>query len=328
MSILITGSSGHLGEALIKTLIAAGEQVVGVDLIPSNYTDFVGDISDGTFVAKVVDGVDAILHTATLHKPHVATHSRLDFINTNVAGTLNLLEEAVLKGVKTFVMTSTTSAFGDALSPGIGEPAVWIDEEVIPKPKNIYGVTKLAAENLCELFHRNNKLNCIILRTSRFFAEDDDQKDKRIAFENENLKVNEMLYRRADIADMVSAHICAIKQAESIGFGKYIISGNSPFRKEDLSALRENAPSVVAKYYPEFLKIYKEIGWKMLDSIDRVYCNEKAKHELLWTPKYDFPYLLTCLKDGREHRSELSLEIGSKGYHSHKFSEGPYSVGE
>ena len=62
-------------------------------------------------------GVDAIVHTATLHKPHVKSHGRVDFVETNVAGTLNLLEEAVAADVDRFVFTSTTSTFGRALTP-------------------------------------------------------------------------------------------------------------------------------------------------------------------------------------------------------------------
>ena len=61
-----------------------------------------------------------------------------------------LLEEAVAARVESFVYTSTTSVFGDALVPPQGAPAAWITEEVAPVPKNIYGVTKAAAEDLCE----------------------------------------------------------------------------------------------------------------------------------------------------------------------------------
>ena len=62
--------------------------------------------------ARCVEGVDAVLHAATLHKPHVGSHGRQEFVDTNVTGTLNLLEEAVAAGVGRFVFTSTTSAFG------------------------------------------------------------------------------------------------------------------------------------------------------------------------------------------------------------------------
>src|SRR5438270_14042182 len=168
MKILATGSSGHLGEALVRTLKAANHEVVGVDIIASEFTNEVRTIVDRDFVSQCVQGMDAILHTATLHKPHVATHSRQDFIDTNITGTLNLLEEAVRAGVKTFVFTSTTSSFGRALAPADGEPAAWITEEVRPVPRNIYGVTKTAAEDLCELVWRDHGLPCLILRTSRF----------------------------------------------------------------------------------------------------------------------------------------------------------------
>src|SRR5438067_13942126 len=87
--------------------------------------------------------------------------------------------------------------------PAEGEPARWITEDVAPQPRNIYGVTKLAAEQLCELIHRRSGLPCLILRTSRFFPEEDDDRAAREAYRDDNLKVNEFLNRRADIADVV-----------------------------------------------------------------------------------------------------------------------------
>ena len=158
MTVLVTGSSGHLGEALMRTLRANGRAAVGLDLIPGPFTDEAGSIADRALVAPIMQGVDAVLHVATLHKPHVATHAREAFVETNVRGTLILLEEAARARVRAFVMTSTTSAFGDALKPPQGHPAAWIDERVAPVPKNIYGVTKTAAEDLCQLFHRNDGL--------------------------------------------------------------------------------------------------------------------------------------------------------------------------
>ena len=328
MNILVTGSSGHLGEALVRTLKGLGHQVTGLDVKPSPYTDIVGDIAIKYDVEKAALGTEAIIHAATLHKPHVATHSKQDFIDTNITGTLNLLEVASMIKTRAFIMTSTTSTFGDALTKNPGEPAVWIDEEVVPKPKNIYGVTKLAAENLCELYYRNAKLNCIILRTSRFFPEEDDKKERRAAFSADNLKVNETLYRRADIADMVSAHLCALDRAVDIGFGKYIISGDTPFQKSDLIQLGTDAKIVLAKYFPDYPEIYARLNWQMFSSIDRVYCNQKAKRELLWSPKYTFDYILSHLKQGLPYQSELALEVGSKGYHDRAFSHGPYPVDE
>ena len=326
MKILVTGSSGHLGEALVRTLKQANHNVVSIDLLASPFTDKTGSIANREFVRQSVTGVEAILHTATLHKPHVATHSRQDFIDTNITGTLNLLEEAALANVRAFVFTSTTSAFGHALVPPPNSPAAWITEDVTPVPRNIYGVTKTAAEDLCELFHRKQKLPCIILRTSRFFPEEDDQKEKRDAYADANLKANEFLYRRVDIEDVVDAHLLALEAAASLGFGRYIISATTPFTCDDLSELRTNAPHVVKRKFPDYEQLYARRGWKMFPSIERVYVNERARIELGWRPKWDFRRVLDCLKAGTEPRSALAQTVGSKGYHAEKFTDGPFPV--
>src|SRR5215831_19020915 len=196
---LVTGSAGHLGEALVRTLRAAGRQVRGVDRLASPTTDVVGSITDPAIVERCMDGVRDVMHAATLHKPHVASHSQQAFVDVNITGTLQLLEAAVRARVRSFLFTSTTSVFGDALVPPAGAPAAWITEDVVPVAKNIYGVTKLAAEELCALAHRNQGLACLVLRTSRFFPEPDDDPAKRSAYSDANLKANELLHRRLDI---------------------------------------------------------------------------------------------------------------------------------
>jgi len=271
-------------------------------------------------------GVDAVLHAATLHKPHVATHSRQAFIDTNVTGTLNLLEEATAAGVGAFVFTSTTSAFGAALTPPAGAPAVWVTEDVKPVPRNIYGTTKVAAEDLCELFHRDHGLACLILRTSRFFPEEDDRAATREAYDGDNVQANEYLYRRVDIEDVVSAHLAALDRAAWIGFARYIISATTPFAPPDLAALRVDAPGVVSRLFPGYTEAYARRGWQMFPSIDRVYVNARARDDLGWRPQHDFSTLLARLRAGDDLRSPLARLIGSKGYHNRTFREGPYPV--
>ncbi len=326
MKVLVTGSSGHLGEALVRTLQNTPHQVVGLDRRASPYTSCVGSITDRAFVRQCVQEANAILHVATLHKPHIATHSRQDFIDINVTGTLNLLEEAVAVGVSSFVFTSTTSAFGAALTPSPGAAAVWVTEDVRPVPRNIYGVTKTAAEDLCEIFHRNHKLACLILRTSRFFPEEDDDPDIRRDYDDGNVKANEYLFRRVDLQDVVDAHLLALEKAPQIGFRKYIISATTPFQPGDLPALRWNAPRVVGQRVPEYEAEYARRGWRMFPSIDRVYVNDRARQELNWQPTYDFRQILSCLRSGQDPRSPLARTIGSKGYHDRAFMNGPYPV--
>jgi UDP-glucose 4-epimerase len=313
--VLVTGSSGHLGEALIRVLRDAGYDATGVDLKPSPYTAVVGSIADRAVVRSCVAGADAVLHAATLHKPHVESHGKAAFVNTNVTGTLTLLEEAVTAGVSSFVFTSSTSAFGRALTPAPGEPAAWITEDVVPRPRNIYGVTKSAAEDLCELLHAEHGLPVIVLRTSRFFPEGDDNDDVRTAYADGNVKANEYLYRRVDVADVVDAHLLAMERAAEIGFGKYIISATTPFTPADLAALRDDAPAVVRRLFPDYETEYALRGWRMFPSIGRVYVNARARSELGWTPRYDFRALLDALKSGEDPRSPLARAIGAKGYH-------------
>jgi nucleoside-diphosphate-sugar epimerase len=326
MTILVTGSSGHLGEALVRSLRDLAHQVVGLDTVASTFTTHLGSITDRQVVRECVRGADTVIHAATLHKPHVATHARQDFVDTNITGTLTLLEEAAAAGVAAFVFTSTTSAFGLALRPPSGAPAAWVTEDVRPVAKNIYGVTKTAAEDLCELFHRRHGLACVVLRTSRFFPEVDDDAAVRQAYDDGNVKANEYLYRRVDLQDVVDAHLLAVEHAPGIGFGKYIISATTPFLRDDLIDLPVRAPEVVKRRVPGYEAEYVRRGWRMFPGIERVYVNERARRELGWQPRYDFARVIACLRTGQDPRSPLARVVGSKGYHQRTFADGPYPV--
>jgi nucleoside-diphosphate-sugar epimerase len=322
--VLVTGSAGHLGEGLVRSLRSEGREVVGLDVLDSPFTTVVGSVADRALVRRCLDGVDGVLHAATLHKPHVASHTRRQFVDTNVSGTLNLLEEAVAAGVESFVFTSTTSAFGRALTPSSGEPAAWITENLVPIPRNIYGVTKTAAEDLCRLVQADHGLPCLILRTSRFFPEQDDRDEVRTAFADDNVKANEYLYRRVDLEDVVDAHRLALERAPAIGFGKYIISATTPFTRDDLAELRSDAPGVVRRYFSDYEREYERRGWRMFDSIERVYVNAHARSQLGWTPRYDFRHVLDSLAADQDPRSPLARAVGAKGYHAESF--GPYTT--
>ncbi|QIG50889.1 NAD(P)-dependent oxidoreductase [Nordella sp. HKS 07] len=326
MTILVTGSAGHLGEALMRTFGAQGEAARGIDIKPSPFTDCVGSIADRAFIRQCMAGVRTVMHAATLHKPHIATHSYQDFLDTNLTGTLVLLEEAMSVGVEAFVLTSTTSAFGAALIPAEGGPAIWVTEDLTPIPRNIYGVSKIAAEGLCGLFARRHGLPVIVLKTSRFFPEVDDDTAMRGRYEPANTQANELLNRRADIADIVDAHLLAAAKAKSIGFGRFIISATTPFCRDDLETLRVDAPAVVHRLYPDCAALFAARGWRLFPAIDRVYVNRRAVTELGWRPKHDFHHVLDCLAKGCDFRSPLAGAVGSKGYHDRTFAEGPYPV--
>jgi UDP-glucose 4-epimerase len=296
MRILLTGSSGWLGQTLAPRLERDGHQVIGLAPVPSATTQVVGSIADRALVSAAMRdfAIEAVVHSGALHKPHVETHERSAFIATNVQGTLNLLEEAVAPGSKVtrFVMTSTTSLMVSkeirAGRQGGAAKAIWIDEEMAPLlPRNIYGVTKLSAEHLCRLFHETHGLPVLILRTSRFFPEEDDMAHA-IRQSADNTKANELLFRRATVEDMAEAHLVALSKAPELGLDTFIVSAKTPFTKDDCAELIADAPTVVARLFPRYRDVYARLGWTMFDSIDRVYDASKAERVLGFTCRTGF----------------------------------------
>lgn len=326
--VLVTGSSGHLGTALMLSLPGLGYRPLGIDILPSENTHHTGSIADVDFVASVFDNnpIRHVVHAATLHKPHVCSNTKQDFVHTNITGTLVLLEEASKRDLDSFVFFSTTSAFGAALSPQPGNPAAWIDESVVPIPKNIYGATKASAEAMCLLVHKETGMPTLVLRTSRFFPEQDDDEDRRAALADDNLKVLELSYRRCDIEDIVRAAVCAMRKARDVGWGRYIISAPPPFKNdpETLTRLDSRPRDVFEIISPACVKVFADLGWGFLSRIDRVYDSSKAVRELGWQPVYTFDRVIELIAEGKPWKSELTAKVGKKGYHA--VSTGVYTV--
>jgi UDP-glucose 4-epimerase len=156
----------------------------------------------------------------------------------------------------------------------------------------------------------------VVLRTSRFFPEADDDPQAREAFADDNIKANEFLFRRVAIEDVVDAHVLAAARAPAIGFGKYIVSATTPFRREDLARLRADAPAVVRERARGWEDEYARRGWRMFPTIDRVYDNALARRDLGWRPAWDFSAVMKRLGETSDIRGPLAKAIGEKGYHA------------
>lgn len=312
---LVTGSSGHLGEALVRVLRERREHVRGLDIIPSPHTDLVASITDRSALAEAMTGVGHVLHTATLHKPHVGSHRRLNFVDVNVVGTLGVLEAAAAAAVRSVVFTSSTSALGRALTPRLGAPAAWITENVAHRVRNIYGATKTAAEDLCELAATEPGLPVVVLRTARFFPEPDDNAQNRAAYDDANIKLNEFCYRRVDLTDVVEAHLQAAHRAPEIGFGRYIISATTPFTRDDLAELGRDAPAVLRRRAPQLAARYEQWGWRMFPTIDRVYVNDGARRDLQWQPRHNVDTAASAVAADGDPLGALARSVGAKRYH-------------
>ncbi len=274
MRILVTGASGRIGGAIAARL-ALRHQVTGIDRRPGPLTVEVLDVRDTARLAPLLAGLDAIVHTASLHVPDLAASSAADFRAVNVEATRRLLAAAGEADVARFVYTSTTSLYGDAMLPATGE-AAWVTEELAPRPRDVYDETKLAAEEACREA-AGQGLACISLRMSRCFPEEP------------RLVALYRLYRGVDAEDVAQAHELALATGRD-GYEVYNVSAAPPpFTRVDCRRLFEDAAAVVLERYPWAEAEFQRRGWLLPRSIDRVYVVDKAIAGLGYRPVHDFP---------------------------------------
>lgn len=274
MNCIVTGSSGRLGRAVVELLRADGVPCTGIDLAPSDCTDIVADIRDRKAVWPLLADADAVVHTAALHGYHVdRDYPETEFVRTNILATAHLLDAAREHGVRRFIYTSSTSVYGDAMSDP--DRAVWVNEQLVPQPRDIYDVTKLAAEALCRLYFERDGLQTCVLRVSRFM----DEPPNDIA--------NYRLYRGLDERDGARAHLLAIRHDHE-RFEIYNISNRSPFSRDQLTELKTGATGLVKRLYEGIEGRYARLGWQLPRSIDRVYAIDKAERLLGYDPVHNF----------------------------------------
>ena len=235
-------------------------------------------------------GVGAVLHAATLHKPHVGTHGQQAFVDTNVSGTLALLEAASRPG-----SAPSSSPRRPAPSARRCRRRRARRRPGSPRRSRRCRATSTARPSSPPRRWPSSRTAATacrwsILRTARFFPEGDDDPATRAAYGRDNLQVNELLHRRADIADVAEAHLLAAARAPSLGFGRYIVSATTPFTPDDLPELSRDAAAVVARRYPAAPAILAARGWRLFATIDRVYVNAAARAALGWRPAHDFAH--------------------------------------
>jgi nucleoside-diphosphate-sugar epimerase len=304
LRLLLTGSSGWLGRFLAPRLRGAGHDVTGLDVAPGADTGVIGSVADKALVERTFAerSIEAVIHAGALHKPDIARYPESAFHAVNVEGTRNLLDAAVAAGNDRFLFTSTTSLMISAEvragKAGGARRAFWLDENFgPPRPRNIYGVTKLEAEHLCRRVHEESGLAILMLRTGRFFPEED---DTHRDLSGENRKANEFLNRRLTVEDAAEAHLAALEKAPSLGFDTFILSAPPPFEEAEAEALIADAPAAIARHFPDAAALYAERGWSLPAYIDRVYDPSRAGRLMGFRCRTDFAAVLAALREGRQ----------------------------
>ncbi len=275
MHVLVTGAAGLIGSGVAARL-RQDHDVTGLDLVAGEQVQIVGDCFDVAKWRHRLGMVDAVVHVAALHAPHVGRRSDDDFRRANVEATSRLLDLAVDSGAKSFVLTSTTSLYGNALEPS--GRAVWIDEKLPPQPRDIYDETKLLAEEL--IVSAGNALSVTSLRMSRCFPEPAD------------VMAWYRLHRGIDRRDVAEAHALAVSRGGPAA--TYVISAATPFRRDDCDELYRDAPSAIERHCPGLIGRTAQQGWKPPRSIDRVYDSSLAARDLGFAPRFGIETCLTA----------------------------------
>jgi len=263
VKILLTGSSGRVGRAIFGAL-AARHEVVGIDRSPFATTRHVADFTDTRMLAKALQGVDAVIHAAALHAPHVGLFSDSEFQRINVEGTRTLAMLAREAGVRRLVFTSTTALYGHAIVPG---RCTWVDELTTPQPRTVYHRSKLAAEQWLEEA-AGPDLDVRVIRMSRCFPE---PPERMMLYR---------LHRGIDVRDVADAHVAALTN-DGPAFQRYLVSGWTPFQREDCEALVTHPRDVLAQRCPQWLAEYDRRGWS-LPVVDRIHDARAASVGLQW----------------------------------------------
>ncbi|HZK61725.1 MAG TPA: NAD-dependent 4,6-dehydratase LegB [Anaerovoracaceae bacterium] len=173
MKALVTGADGFIGSHLVEKLIEEGYQVRAfvfynsfntwgwLDTLPKEKLDmievFAGDIRDPNGVRKAMEGIDVVFHLAALIAIPFSYHSPDSYVDTNIKGTLNVLQAARDFKTKRVIITSTSEVYGTA-------QYVPIDENHPYQGQSPYSATKIGADRLAESFYRSFELPVTIVR--------------------------------------------------------------------------------------------------------------------------------------------------------------------
>jgi UDP-glucose 4-epimerase len=280
---LVTGGAGFIGSHLVKTLVDKGHQVSVVDYKGSfsdDYEYIFADISKEEYnlkILKALEGVDTVFHLAAKARVQPSIEHPIEFNETNVTGTLSLLELCREAGVRRFVFSSSSSVYGDTTEFPTPETAP-------TGPMSPYGLQKLIGEQYCQLYAQIHDIETVCLRYFNVYGENAPTMGAyclvmgvftRLKSEGKHLTIYGKGDQRRDftyVQDVVQANILA-SESDKVGKGEVVNIGNGDNRSIQQIADIYGGPF---EYLPKRLEPFQTLA-----------DNNKAKELLGWSPTGD-----------------------------------------
>ena len=298
MKILITGSEGFIGSHLTETLVKKGYSVRcfvlynsfnswgWLDKLPKNIKNsldiFLGDIRDPYGVKTAMKGCNVVIHLAALIGIPYSYHSPQSYIDTNVTGTLNLLQSAKQLSIKKFIHTSTSEVYGSA-------KYVPINENHPLQAQSPYSASKISADQLVYSFYSSFNLPTAIIRPFNTYGPRQSARAliptviSQILSKEKKIKIGST-YPTRDfnyITDTVEGYLSILNN--KISSGEVFNIGNN-FEISILDTIK-----LISEIMDTKIEIQKDKNRiRPKDSeVERLWCdNSKANEILNWKPKY------------------------------------------
>ena len=298
MKVLVTGADGFIGSHLVEALVARGVDVRAfvfynsfnswgwldraAPQVRKDLDVFAGDIRDPHGVRTAMTGCDAVLHLAALIAIPFSYHSPDSYVDTNVKGTLNVMQAARELAVQRVVHTSTSEVYGTARF-------VPITEEHPLQGQSPYSATKIAADQLAYSFHASFGVPVVIARPFNTYGPRQSARAviptiiTQIASGAREIKLGAVEPTRdfSFVADTVSAFIAALESREGVG---EVVNFGSNFE----ISVGDTARLIAEVMGREISIVADEVRLRPKNSeVERLWSdNAKARRLFGWSPAY------------------------------------------
>lgn len=298
--VLVTGADGFIGSHLTESLLTRGYEVKAftmynsfntwgwLDTLPKEELDqieiFSGDIRDPNGVREALKGIDGVFHLAALIAIPFSYHSPDSYVDTNIKGTLNVLQAARELGTERIMVTSTSEVYGTA-------KYVPIDEQHPFQGQSPYSATKIGADRLAESFYRSFNLPISIVRPFNTYGPRQSARAviptiiTQLLSGKEEIKLGSLEPTRDfNYVKDTAAGFIAIAESEKT-IGEEI---NIATQKE--ISIGELAKEIISQINPDARIICDEQRLRPINSeVNRLLgSNEKIKRLTEWQPQYTF----------------------------------------